>query len=153
MRRLPRRAAATAGAAALAMLAGCAAPQPMQPMQPLRDAALLQALQGAWCNSDDGGASCWAWDQFFADGTLRACGRQPDEREPFSGRGAVTVEGDRMCYRVTRATANFWVRPGSVYCTRIVAIGASSHVYEDLDGGRRHTLLRVPASRVDCAPD
>lgn len=126
-------------------LAGCAAPP-----RPLQGDALVQALQGAWCNSDDGGRSCWAWDQFFADGTLRACGRQPDERQPFDGEGRFTVEGDRMCYVVTRASPNFWVRPGSRYCTRIVAIGAREHTYQDLETGERFTLTRVPAAGVRC---
>ena len=133
---------------AMILLSACAGPQ--ERARPLRDRALSAALLGAWCNSDDGGRSCWAYDQFFDDGTLRACGRQPDEREPFDGLGAVSIQGDVMCYVVRRATPNFWVRAGSRYCTRIVEISASTHVYEDIDSGTRHTLHRVPIPSVHC---
>lgn len=130
------------------LLFGCAAAPDR--LAPLRDAALLQALQGAWCSPRPDGRGCWAYDEFFADGTLRACGRHPEDDAPFDGTGTVTVEGDRMCYRVTRASPGFWVRPGSRYCTRIVGVSASAHVYEDLDTGARFTLRRMAPAEVRC---
>lgn len=134
---------------ALMLLCGCAAAPDEAPV-PLRDAELLRALQGAWCSPQPDGRGCWAYDEFFADGTLRACGRHPEDGTPFDGSGTVTVEGDRMCYRVTRASPGFWVRPGTRFCTRIVGISAAEHVYEDLDSGARFTLRRLPAAEVRC---
>lgn len=106
------------------------------------DTALPQALHGLWCNSDDGGRSCWAWDEFRADGRFEACGRSADDPRPFRGTGRFAVEGQRMCYVVESASENFWLRPGQRYCTDIVAIDAHTHRYRDLDSGASFTLWR-----------
>lgn len=116
----------------------------------LRDAALQRALEGVWCNSSDGGRTCWAWDEFFADGFFEACGRTEDDDRPFAGRGRVSVEGQRMCYVVTTASASFWLPPGARYCTDIVAIDATTHRYRDLDSGREYQLYRRPAAMKAC---
>lgn len=115
--------------------------------------ALHRALEGAWCNSEDGGRSCWAWDRFFADGSFTACGRHEDESRPFRGSGRVTVQGRTMCYTVTEASENFWLRPGGRYCTEIVAIDAHTHRYRDLDTGAEFTLYRRDASHVRWPPN
>lgn len=112
--------------------------------------ALQRALQGLWCNSEDGGASCWAWDEFHADGRFEACGRTPDDPKPFFGAGRVSVEGRRMCYVVTAASENFWLPPGARYCTDIVAIDARTHRYRDIDTGAEFTLHRRPAVDKHC---
>ena len=79
----------------------------------------------------DGGRSCWAYDVFSEDGRLRACGQFPDETRAFDGTGRVSIAGDLMCYRVLQASENFWVRPGSSYCTRIMSISRTAHTYQD----------------------
>jgi hypothetical protein len=135
---------------ALLLLGACSSTP--EALLALKDAALQQALLGTWCNSTDGGRSCWAYDQFAPDGSLRACGRHDDEALPFDGSGVVSVNGDRMCYEVTRATANFWARAGSRYCTRIIGISRSTHVYEDLESGARFTLYRRSGIGAPC-PD
>lgn len=127
---------------ALGLLGACAAP-------PQGD-TLAGALRGAWCNSDDGGRTCWAYDHFRDDGTLRACGRHPDEPIGFDGVGVVQFDGALLCYRVTAATPNFWVRPGTRYCTRIVEVSPDMHRYQDLESGALYTLTRVPPSQVRC---
>lgn len=125
------------------------APAAAQPPMP-EGAALQRALEGLWCNSQDGGASCWAWDEFAPDGRLRLCGRADGDPRPFHGSGTVTVEGRRMCYRVETASDNFWLPPGQRYCTEIVAIDAHTHRYRDLDGSAEFTLYRRPAAARDC---
>jgi hypothetical protein len=117
---------------------------------PPRGAALHRALQGVWCNSADGGRTCWAYDQFLADGTFEACGRTDDDPQPFRGAGEVSVDGRRMCYVVTAASANFWLKPGSRYCTDIVAIDERTHRYRDIDTGAEFTLFRRPTSAKEC---
>ena len=130
------------------LLMGCAGmPDVARPLQGL---ALAAALEGAWCNTTDDGRSCWAYDIFRPDGTLRACGRFPDEKQAFDGTGRVSISGQVMCYRVLHATENFWVKPGSTYCTRIVEISATAHTYQDLESGARFKLLRVPSGSVTC---
>jgi hypothetical protein len=130
------------------LLAACAA-TPDEP-KPLRDLELSLALAGAWCNSDDGGRTCWAYDIFGPDGTLRACGQFPDEALPFDGTGVVSVTGNVMCYRVTAATPNFWVKPGTTYCTRILAVSRKAHTYQDMESGRTHMLTRVASEVANC---
>lgn len=117
---------------------------------PPQGAALHRALTGVWCNSHDGGRSCWAYDEFLPDGRLRACGRHEDELLPFHGEGRVTVQGQRMCYLVTSASDNFWLRPGQRYCTDILAIDAQTHRYRDIDSGQDFVLFRRPTASAGC---
>lgn len=132
--------------AVLALLAACTG----GPARAPHDAALHRALHGVWCNSADGGRSCWAWDEFSADGRFRACGRTDDDPRPFRGEGRVDVRGQRMCYVVESASDNFWLRPGQRYCTDIVAIDAGSHRYRDIDTGAEFTLFRRDNAAVRC---
>ncbi len=113
-------------------------------------AAGAAALTGLWCNSNDGGRSCWAWDRFDADGRFEACGRTDDDPRPFRGAGRYTLEGQRMCYVVERASDNFWLRPGARYCTDIVALDRRTHRYRDLDTGAEFTLYRRPLAARRC---
>ena len=118
-----------------------------------QDAALLQALQGVWCNSNDGGRTCWAYDEFFADGSFAACGRTDDDPRPFRGGGPVSVSGRRMCYPVAFASDNFWLRPGGRYCTDILSIDARTHRYRDIDTQQEFTLHRVAHGATRCPAD
>lgn len=128
---------------AAGVLGGCMTP-------PVQDAALQRALQGTWCNSNDGGRSCWAWDEFDANGRFSACGRTDDDPRPFAGTGRVTVSGRRMCYVVETASGSFWLQPGQRYCTDIVAIDGSRHRYRDIDSGAEFTLYRRERGERRC---
>jgi hypothetical protein len=129
----------------LLLLGGCAAPEVVAP-------TLRAALIGVWCNSNDGGRSCWAWDEFTERGTLEMCGLQDGDRQPFKASAQVSFTGRRMCYRVVEATDNFWLRPGQDYCTEIVEVDPRSHVYRDLDTGQQFRLWRRPAGERQCPP-
>lgn len=124
---------------------------PVRAQSPAEDGpALHRELHGVWCNSNDGGQTCWAYDEFFSDGRFEACGQTDDDRRAFRGTGHVTVHGSRMCYRVASASDNFWIRPGSRYCTDIVAIDAHTHRYRDIDTQAEFTLYRRPAYDKRC---
>ncbi len=122
---------------------------PLQAAEPT-GAALRAALVGAWCNSDDGGHTCWAYDEFLADGRFRACGTHPDDRRRFEGAGRFEVTGRRMCYRVDSATDSFWVRPGTRFCTDIVGIDGREHRYRDIESGQTFVLYRRDAVQPLC---
>ena len=64
------------------------------------DTELDQALQGAWCNSDDGGKSCWGYD-IFDKGKSRFCGRIPENGQVSAGTSTYSVDGTRVCHVVT----------------------------------------------------
>ena len=112
--------------------------------------AMRAALLGSWCNSDDGGKTCWAHDEFFADGRFRACGKTPDDAVPFSGEGRFEVSGQRMCDRIERATDSFWIRPGTRFCTDILAIDERQHSYRDIESGQRFVLHRRESAQPIC---
>lgn len=113
--------------------------------------SLHAELLGLWCNSEDGGRSCWAWDEFRPDGSLHLCGRHAFDREGFSATATVHFSGSRMCYQVLEATPTFWLRAGQRYCTEIVSVAPDAHVYRDLDSGQQFTLLRRPVSDKGCS--
>lgn len=115
-----------------------------------RGEALHRALEGVWCNSSDGGRTCWALDEFDGAGLFRACGRTEDDHRPFHGSGRVRVTGQRMCYTVTAASDNFWLSPGQAYCTEIVAINDQTHRYRDIDTGKEYTLYRLTSALQRC---
>ena len=119
----------------------------------LQGPVLQRALEGVWCNSNDGGRTCWAYDEFSSDGRFAACGRTDDDRQAFRGAGSVTVQGQRMCYVVTSASGNFWIRPGGRYCTDIVAIDDRTHRYRDIDTGSEFTLYRRAIADKRCPSD
>jgi hypothetical protein len=127
------------------LLSSCAAPPWVAPSLPA-------ALEGVWCNSTDGGKSCWAWDEFTPEGTLKMCGLQDEDDRPFRAVATVAFEGRRMCYRVVAASENFWLRPGQRYCTEIVRVDPDSHVYRDLDTAKEFMLRREPAVERSCLP-
>jgi hypothetical protein len=120
-------------------------------LQALQGEALRQALVGSWCAPEPGTQGCWAVDVLGADGQLLACGRRPDDGEPFYGRGPFEVAGERLCYRVEEASESFWIRPGSRFCVRIVGISATRQVYQDLDTPARHGLLRLQPAQAAAA--
>lgn len=128
------------------LLSACAGHRP----HPERAAQIEGTLVGVWCNSNDGGATCWAYDEFRADGTFVACGKTEDDALPFRGEGTYSISGKRMCYVVTRSSANFWLGPGSRYCTEILAISPTAHRYRDLDTGAVFELTRVGPSGQLC---
>jgi hypothetical protein len=141
--------AEAAVALALGLAAGLTQAQALA-LQPLRGSALQKALEGTWCAPRPEGG-CWAVDVLGADGQLLACGRRPDDDEPFHGSGPYTVTGDRLCYQTAQASESFWVRPGTRFCVRIVGVNVKRHVFEDLDSGHRHALLRLEPSEATAA--
>ena len=129
-----------------ATLCSCSTPQSV----PALDRELSSALLGVWCNSDDGGRTCWAFDEFDRSGHFQACGKHDDEALGFSGGGKFSVIGQRMCYVVDNATPNFWLGVGGIYCTDILSIGQERHRYRDIDSQQEFELIRVPLSRKLC---
>lgn len=128
------------------LVAGCA----QQAAAPGPSAGLPEGLQGLWCSPTPDGRGCWAWDHFSADGGLHLCGRHEDDTLPFEAHARYTLEGRRLCYRVERASANFWIAPGQTYCTEIVRLSAVAHTWRDIDSGQTYELLRRPIAEKAC---
>jgi len=117
-----------------------------------RDQALVAALQGSWCVTEDGGKTCWAYDT-FSENTISGCGVIPETNERIRATARFTVNGTKTCYQVTSTDdpENFPV--GHSFCTQVMAIDDRSQTYKHLDSGELHTTFRVPKSSVVCPGD
>jgi hypothetical protein len=117
-----------------------------------RDEALVQALQGSWCVTEDNGKTCWGYDTFERN-TISGCGVIPESNQKLRASATFRVSGTTACYEVTSTDdpSNFPV--GHTFCTEVLAISASSQTYKHLDSGETYTTFRVPASAVACPGD
>jgi hypothetical protein len=114
---------------------------------------LAQALRGSWCATDDGGKTCWGYDTFSEDGTVRACGTVPETGKHFFAKASFAITGNKACFQVTESDDPRTYAIGSKFCTEVLAIGAESQRYRHLDTGKAFTTYRVPAASVRCAGD
>lgn len=105
---------------------------------------------GAWCNSEDNGKTCSAYDDFREDGTIAACGQFSDDRRPFSAQGTYEVKGRFTCFVVTEASETFGLKPGYKFCTESLKIDAKEHTYRDVETGEITTQYRVPKTAMKC---
>jgi ribosomal protein S6E (S10) len=62
----------------------------------LEDAALDQALQGSWCNAEDAGQSCQAYEE-YRSGEVLGCRGGLGEEGKDSIAMRYTVQGHRIC--------------------------------------------------------
>lgn len=134
-----------AAALALPLIAGA---------QPAADApsgaALEAALRGVWCSSNDGGATCWAYDEFHTGGVITACGQFPRATQPFTASARYTIEGRRACYEITGASESFGMSPGDRFCTEVVEVNERLQRYRAADGDEIFTQYRRPAGSRRC---
>lgn len=118
-----------------------------------RDTALVEALQGSWCVTDDDGKSCWGYDTFVSRNTVWACGVLPETRKSFRATASISVNGDKACYEVKESNDPAAFPVGHKFCVQVLAIDSKSQKYKHLDSGETHTTFRVPASSVKCPSD
>lgn len=118
-----------------------------------QDAALIRALEGSWCVSDDVGKTCWGYDTFLADGTVQSCGIIPETKKSFRAKASFKVIGATACYEVTGSDDLTSFPVGSKFCAKVLAIDDKSQRYKHLDTGETLTTYRVPTSRVNCLGD
>jgi hypothetical protein len=113
------------------------------------DDALVAALQGAWCVSDDDGRTCWGYDRFEGT-TIRACGRLPEDDRPFSVVARLAMKDRTACYTVTETDADSAaVYPvGHQFCATVLEINDRFQRY--LLDGTVYTTYRVPMAAVAC---
>jgi len=94
--------------------------------------ALVSALQGHWCLSDDEGCSCWGYDRF--EGNIAyACGRFPDDGKSFAAKASFTVSGQTACYTVIESDDLRAYPIWHKFCARVLEINEKFQRYE-LDG-------------------
>lgn len=124
-------------------------PMLTQAQAPLKDAALERALDGAWCNSDDGGKTCWGYD-LFDRGNLRSCGRFPETKQSFVGQSRYNVNGSRVCHVITHSSVPELLKPGEGFCVDVLQIDAKTQTFRDLDTNIDTVVYRVDRKSVKC---
>lgn len=133
----------------LATLALVVAPAYAVPAE-LENASLEAALQGAWCNSDDGGKTCWGYDMFVG-GSVNSCGRFPETRTDFTGQSRYTISGAKVCHVVTDSSVPEVLKPGERFCVQILKIDSRTQRFRYLETGEETVVYRVDAKDVRCS--
>ena len=114
-----------------------------------RDAYLDAALQGAWCNSDDGGKSCWGYDQ-FNKGVSTSCGRLPGSNDLVSAQSRYSVSGNRVCHVVTETGPGSFLRKGERLCFDVLEINEKIQRFKDLESNDITVIYRVAREKAQC---
>jgi hypothetical protein len=114
-------------------------------------AALAAALQdGVWCNSEDGGRSCAAFDEFHADGRLTSCGKFSFDRRPFTASAKYEISGRRACVQVTESSPNFALRAGERFCVEVLEMTKELQRYRSEGSTEVSVLYRRPKAAKLC---
>ncbi len=113
---------------ALAATLGCSDPVP-------QGEALRAAMVGAWCNSQDGGKTCWAYDFIDADGKALACNVEARGGLSYVATAQHTVEAAESCF-VILGSAVPELEVGHRLCIQSFMIDAQIHrfQYKSQDG-------------------
>jgi len=115
------------------------------------DSELDRALQGAWCNSDDGGKTCWGYD-IFSKGQSRFCGRLPENGQVSAGTSTYTIDGTRICHVVTSIGGDGEqpLKVGERMCFRILSIDSQQQTFLDETYGTETQVYRMRLDDVRC---
>jgi hypothetical protein len=114
---------------------------------------LAAALEGAWCNSEDGGKTCWAFED-FASGAATSCGQSLEDGTKFLIKGNYTIRGDLVCHEATASNVSSMAKPGDRFCVQIVHIDEKTQQYRFSPHDEIHTLHRIPREDIRCpVPD
>lgn len=113
------------------------------------DGALKQALLGVWCNSDDGGKSCWGYDEYREDGTISTCSLNPGSMQSWHGAATYEVRGNYSCMIVTYSSDKS-MRQGEKICAQILEITPSHQRYKYIDFPEQFTLYRRRPEEKRC---
>jgi len=119
--------------------------------RPPTNTELDKALQGAWCNSDDGGKTCWGYD-IFEKGKSRFCGRFPESGQVSAGTSTYSVDGPRVCHVVT-STGGDGEQPlkvGERLCFRVLNIDSQQQTFRDESDGTETRIYRMRVEDVRC---
>lgn len=116
---------------------------------PLQDADLDRALQGAWCNSDDGGQTCWGYDQ-FSRGKSTFCAAIPETGQVLSGTSKYEIRGNRICHVVTAINDESLYEVGERACFIVLDISADEQRFRSVDESKINTMYRVEPTNIRC---
>jgi hypothetical protein len=115
----------------------------------LEGAALDAALQGAWCNSDDYGKTCWGYDM-FSRGSSTSCGRIPESKEEFLATSRYRVDGKRVCHELTSTNPNSLLKVGEQICADVIEVNSRIQRFKLVGDDKETVVYRIPPTQVRC---
>jgi hypothetical protein len=116
----------------------------------LLDGALDDALQGVWCISNDGGKSCWGFEE-YRRGFIWSCGRNPATQAVMKATLRYEVRGKEVCAVVTDASATYPLKPGGPYCINVLDINDQTLQFLGVTSpSETKTNYRVSRARMRC---
>ena len=121
------------------------------PSPPL-DASLDKAMFGAWCSSEDGGKTCWGYDQFDS-GIVRSCGRFSNSEVDFFVRSRYIINGTKVCYTIAQSTLPEILKIGQRFCEDVLQIDFRTRRVRDLESNEESVSYRTNEKTVKCAQD
>lgn len=116
---------------------------------PLKNLELDRALQGAWCNSDDGGKTCWGYD-IFERGNSKYCGAFPESGKAYAGTSKYEIRGNRICHTVASTSDEAILKVGELVCFIVLDIDADKQSFRSVDDLKIIKLYRDDAEKIQC---
>jgi hypothetical protein len=115
------------------------------------DSELDRALQGAWCNSDDGGKTCWGYD-IFSKGQSRFCGRLPENGQAWAGTSTYSIDKARICHVITSIGGDGEqpLKVGERLCFQILSIDSEQQTFRDEAYETETRVYRTRLEDVRC---
>lgn len=114
-----------------------------------QDAQLDQALQGAWCDSDDAGLTCRGYEE-CRKGVIFGCGIKPETGDNYPVSMRYTVQGVHACGVATASTVVPSSASGEQVCKEILGFNDDTMNFR-LEGRQKvMTAYRVPRDPMTC---
>ena len=94
----------------------------------------MELLVGKWgyLQKDDG--SYWGYEEYFANGTVRAWGVNPETELSWEIWGTVEINGNVSCSVTTKSSDPNIIPVGAKVCDEIISIDANSIIWKHQDG-------------------
>lgn len=92
---------------------------------------------GIWGNSEDGGKTIWAYDQYFPNGSLKSWGRIPQTPIQFKVEGTYEVKHKfktSSCLTISKTSHPELMPVGEHWCDEIIELNDKVFVYKSSDG-------------------
>jgi hypothetical protein len=115
----------------------------------LFDEELDSAIQGAWCNSEDGGKTCVGYD-FFESGKSTYCGVDAKSGQRFSGTSNYAIHRNTLCHVVSSVDNEPFLKVGDRVCFLIVNAQPDLLVFRELTETTFTRLYRDRITKSEC---
>jgi hypothetical protein len=109
-------------------------------------------MLGVWCSSRDGGRTCWAYGETYANGEIDSCGTVPGTDVSFAMLLQAENRGDTRCETVVKTSHPEILPVGERFCARLVSVEPDQYSYVFTDDEKVRTLYRRAITDKWCQP-